>query len=58
MKKFRLAMIIIAAAFVGLAMTSCEPEEVDAFIDGFYDGYYGTYGEATPETQIEEQLLK
>lgn len=58
MKKFRLAMIIIAAAFVGLAMTSCEPEEVDAFIDGFYDGYYGTYGEATPETQIGEQPLK
>lgn len=51
-------MIIIAAAFVGLAMTSCEPEEVDAFIDGFYDGYYGTYGEATSETQIEEQPLK
>lgn len=58
MKKYRLLFLLAAAVVVGLAMTSCEPEEVDAFIDGFYDGYYGTYGEATPEAQIEEQPLK
>ena len=32
MKKYRLLFLLAAAVVVGLAMTSCEPEEVDAFI--------------------------
>lgn len=50
MKKFRLLLVLLTAAFAGAMLTSCSPEEIDGFIDGFYDGYYGTYGEAAPAT--------
>ncbi len=43
MKILKSLLFIAVALVVGVSTTSCEPEEVDAFIDGFYDGYYGTY---------------
>ncbi len=43
MKKFRLLLLLAAVICAGVMMTSCEPDEVDAFVDGFYDGYYGNY---------------
>lgn len=42
MKILKSLLFIAVALVVGMTTTSCEPEEVDAFIDGFYDGYYGT----------------
>ena len=42
MKRFKFLLILLTAAIIGVAATSCEPEEIDAFIDGFYEGYYGT----------------
>lgn len=54
MKKFRLLLVLLAVALVGMLVTSCDPDSMDSFIDGFYDGYYGTYGEATASTPIVE----
>lgn len=59
MKKYRLLFLLAAAVVAGLSLTSCTPEEVDAFADGYRKGYYGTWSESqTPEMQIDEEPLQ
>ncbi len=55
-KYFRLFIAVIMTASVCTIMTSCDPDEVDAFAKGYRDGYYGTYGTRTdmPNTDATE----
>lgn len=39
---FRFAIVAIMAIMACLTMTSCEPDDVDAFAKGYRDGYYGS----------------
>lgn len=56
MKKYKFLFLLAAVVVAGMAMTSCTPEEVDAFADGYRKGYYGTWSESeNPEMQIEDQ---
>lgn len=54
-KYFRLFAAVIMAASVCTIMTSCDPDEIDAFAKGYRDGYYG-YGTRTemPNTDATE----
>ncbi len=41
LKLFKLSIAVIMTAVGCMAMTSCDPDEVDAFAKGYRDGYYG-----------------
>ena len=41
MKKIAIALLLALSA--ALTMTSCDPDDVDAFASGYRDGYYGNY---------------
>lgn len=43
MKKFKYLLVLAVAVIAGLAMTLCDPDDVDAFADGYRDGYYGNW---------------
>ena len=44
MKKVqKILLYALTVAFVSLCMTSCDPDDVDAFAEGYRDGYNSTY---------------
>lgn len=40
----RTFIAIFAISFCSCILTSCDPDDIDAFADGYRDGFYGTYG--------------
>ena len=48
MKKFfpylkRFVLLCIAVSGVAVTVSSCDPDDIDAFADGYRQGYYGNY---------------
>ncbi len=44
--KTNIKRVIVAALMsvaIGFSLTSCTPEEVDAFAEGYREGYYGSW---------------
>ena len=51
MKTFKRTFIaIFAISFCSCILTSCDPDDIDAFAEGYRDGYYGSRAEAGDTT--------
>lgn len=53
LKKFFVAFI--AVSFCSGILTSCDPDEIDAFAQGYRDGYYSTRADASDDGQAVEE---
>lgn len=53
-KKTLTVIAAMVAIVVGsMALTSCDPDDVDAFAKGYRDGYYGTYSSSESGNNID-----